>query len=118
MERNTSPWTFKTSRAFQFVMAVLANTTAQKGVLWWAGHHRRHHKYSDQPGDTHSPVLDGLWFAHVGWVVEDNPQRDRVDEGRVKDLMAYPELRFLESRRTLPFVDHVDGSFAAKFVRV
>jgi len=94
--------TFKTSRAFQFVMAVVANTTAQKGVLWWAGHHRRHHKYSDQPGDTHSPVLDGLWFAHVGWVVEDNPQRDQIDEGRVKDLLAYPELRFLERINLVP----------------
>jgi stearoyl-CoA desaturase (Delta-9 desaturase) len=94
--------TFKTSRVFQFVMAVLANTTAQKGVLWWAGHHRRHHKYSDQPGDTHSPVLEGLWFAHVGWVVEDNPARDQIDEGRVKDLTAYPELRFLERINLVP----------------
>jgi stearoyl-CoA desaturase (delta-9 desaturase) len=94
--------TFKTSRVFQFVMAVLANTTAQKGVLWWAGHHRRHHKYSDQPGDTHSPVLEGLWFSHVGWVVEKNPERERIDEGRVKDLTAYPELRFLEHINLVP----------------
>ena len=94
--------TFKTSRAFQFVMAVIANTTAQKGVLWWAGHHRRHHKYSDQPGDTHSPVLEGLWFSHVGWVTENNPERERIDEGRVKDLMAYPELRLLEKINLIP----------------
>jgi stearoyl-CoA desaturase (Delta-9 desaturase) len=94
--------TFKTSRAFQFVMAVLANTTAQKGVLWWAGHHRRHHKYSDQPGDTHSPVLEGLWFAHVGWVTENNPERDKIDESRVKDLTAYPELRWLEKINLVP----------------
>ena len=94
--------TFKTSRWFQFVMAVVANTTAQKGVLWWAGHHRRHHKYSDQPGDTHSPVLDGLWFSHVGWVVEENPERDKVDESRVKDLTAYPELRLLERFNLVP----------------
>jgi stearoyl-CoA desaturase (delta-9 desaturase) len=94
--------TFKTSRAFQFVMAVIANTTAQKGVLWWAGHHRRHHKYSDQPGDTHSPVLEGLWFAHVGWVTENNPERDKIDESRVKDLAAFPELRLLEKINLIP----------------
>src|ERR1044071_4270896 len=37
---------FKTSRAFQFVLAVLAQSSAQKGVMWWAAHHRCHHKYS------------------------------------------------------------------------
>src|SRR2546423_14734373 len=41
--------TFKTSRPFQFVLAFLAQTSAQKGVLWWAAHHRRHHRYSDAP---------------------------------------------------------------------
>ena len=39
--------TFKTSRVFQFVLALLAMSSSQKGVLWWAGHHRVHHKYSD-----------------------------------------------------------------------
>src|SRR5690348_8002057 len=36
--------TFKTSRVFQFVLALLGMTAAQQGVLWWAAHHRRHHK--------------------------------------------------------------------------
>src|SRR4029079_2236304 len=94
--------TFKTSRAFQLVMAVLANTTAQKGVLWWAAHHRRHHKYSDKEGDVHSPVLRGFWYSHVGWIVERNPQREQIDEARVKDLSAFPELRLLEKLCHLP----------------
>ena len=34
---------FRTSRVFQFCLAFLAQTTAQKGILWWAAHHRRHH---------------------------------------------------------------------------
>jgi stearoyl-CoA desaturase (delta-9 desaturase) len=93
---------FKTSRPFQFLMAVLANMTAQKGVLWWAAHHRRHHKYSDQEGDVHSPVLRGFWYSHVGWVVERNPERERIDEARVKDLSAYPELRLLERFNLVP----------------
>ena len=40
---------FKTSRAFQFLLALGAQTAAQKGVLWWASHHRWHHKHSDTP---------------------------------------------------------------------
>ena len=57
---------FKTSRAFQFVLAVLATSTAQKGVLWWAAHHRQHHLKSDKPGDVHSVKLDGFFWSHMG----------------------------------------------------
>src|SRR5262245_48160977 len=46
--------TYRTSRVFQFVLAVLAQTSLQKGALWWAAHHRDHHKYSDTPQDPHS----------------------------------------------------------------
>src|SRR5262245_3349364 len=42
---------YKTSRWFQFLLALLGTTATQKGVLWWAAHHRDHHKYSDQPAD-------------------------------------------------------------------
>ena len=46
---------FKTSRWFQFVLAFFAQTAMQRGVLWWAGNHRHHHRYSDAPEDLHSP---------------------------------------------------------------
>src|ERR1700748_3839775 len=36
--------TFRTSRVFQFLLAFLAQTSSQKGVVWWASHHRLHHK--------------------------------------------------------------------------
>jgi len=52
--------TFKTSRAFQFVLALLGMSVAQQGPLWWAAHHRRHHKHSDEPEDVHSPRQRGL----------------------------------------------------------
>ena len=96
--------TFKTSRVVQFLLAVFANTTAQKGVLWWAAHHRRHHKYSDQEGDVHSAKLEGFWYSHVGWVVTVDPEREHVDAERVKDLTAFPELRALEKVNLLPAV--------------
>lgn len=38
--------------------------------IQWAGNHRYHHGRADQPGDPHSPVLDGFWYAHVGWYIQ------------------------------------------------
>src|SRR5205085_600517 len=60
---------YKTSRPFQFVLAVLGCSALQKGPLWWAAHHRAHHRHSDTPRDPHSPVLNTVWWAHVGWIL-------------------------------------------------
>ena len=86
--------TYRTSRAFQLVLAVLAMTSVQKGVLWWASHHRTHHRYSDQPNDVHSVLQDGFWWSHVGWIV--SHQYHGTDLSKVKDLARFPELRFLD----------------------
>ena len=84
---------FKTSRFFQFLMAFAGATSAQRGPLWWAGHHRLHHKHSDTPADSHSPRQLGFWRSHVGWFMTKaalaTPQR------YIRDWMLYPELRFL-----------------------
>ena len=85
---------FKTSRAFQFLLALGAQSAAQRGVLWWAGHHRWHHKYSDTKDDVHSPGRRGFWYSHMGWVV--GKDWDRTDRKLVSDLSKYPELRFLD----------------------
>ena len=85
---------FKTSRWFQFLMALGAQTAAQRGVLWWASQHRFHHKHSDTPQDVHSPRLKGLWHSHVGWVV--GTDQDETDLSLVGDLARYPELRFMD----------------------
>ena len=61
---------YKTSRVFQFVLALVGTMAVQKGPLWWASIHRRHHRYSDQEGDPHSPVRDGFYYAHQGWVFD------------------------------------------------
>jgi stearoyl-CoA desaturase (delta-9 desaturase) len=86
--------TYKTSRVFQFLLAVLAMTSVQKGVLWWASHHRTHHRNSDQPTDVHSVLQDGFWWSHVGWIV--SKKYDDTDLSKVKDLARFPELRFLD----------------------
>ena len=57
---------FKTSRVFQFILAFMAQASAQKGVLWWAAHHRAHHQYSDTEKDLHSPTLQGFFWSQIG----------------------------------------------------
>jgi stearoyl-CoA desaturase (delta-9 desaturase) len=91
--------TYKTSRAFQFVLALLAQSSSQKGVLWWAAHHRVHHKLSDQPGDVHSPIQNSFYYAHVGWLFADT-EETRWD--KIRDFAKYPELRWLNKYWVVP----------------
>jgi stearoyl-CoA desaturase (delta-9 desaturase) len=91
---------YKMGRGMQLVMALLAMSSLQKGVLWWASHHRRHHRLSDQPGDVHSPRLHGFWWSHVGWIV--SPRYDATDLDAVGDLARYPELRWLDRHPLVP----------------
>ncbi len=93
---------FKTSRAFQFVLALTGSTCAQKGVLWWAGNHRHHHKYSDELEDIHSPTQKGFWWSHVGWIL--SRKYARTDENAIKDFAKFPELRFLDRWHLLPTI--------------
>lgn len=84
---------FRTSRAFQLVMAVLGSSAAQRGPLWWAAHHRHHHAFADQPEDVHSPRHRGMLYSHTGWLMipANFPTRTRY----VPDWSKFPELRFL-----------------------
>src|SRR5262245_53055799 len=92
--------TYKTSRVFQFVLALLGTLTAQKGVLWWAAHHRHHHKYSDQPEDIHSPLQKGFIWSHMGWLLSHSYNETRWE--KIKDFGKYPELRWLNKYFLLP----------------
>ena len=91
---------YKLNRFWQLVFAFMAEATAQKGVLWWAAHHRHHHKYSDTPEDIHSPLQGGFWWSHVGWILS-----SKFDETRselIPDLYKYPELRWLNKYHLVP----------------
>ncbi|MCC6811276.1 MAG: acyl-CoA desaturase [Deltaproteobacteria bacterium] len=91
--------TYKTSRFVQFLLAVVAQSSAQRGALWWAAHHRDHHKYSDTEKDVHSPVLRSVFYAHVGWVYDHNGET-KLD--RIRDFAKYPELMWLDKYWLLP----------------
>ena len=85
---------FQTTRVFQFVLAWLGTSAAQKGPLWWAGHHRSHHRHSDTEEDVHPPGVKGFYWAHAGWIMSPKNQRTKIEW--VPDLAKYPELVWLD----------------------
>jgi stearoyl-CoA desaturase (delta-9 desaturase) len=85
---------FRTSRAAQFVFALIAASAAQRGPLWWASHHRHHHAHADTESDAHSAGRHGFAWAHAGWFLA--PANFRTRRARVEDLARFPELRFLD----------------------
>ncbi len=102
---------YKTSRTWQLVLAVLGATAMQNGPIWWASVHRRHHKDSDGPGDPHSPLRRGFWYAHLGWVFDRSVPKPH-DESNVRDLMRYPELRWVDRHEWVPLVGYAVACFA------
>ncbi|HYD99677.1 MAG TPA: acyl-CoA desaturase [Alphaproteobacteria bacterium] len=92
--------TYKTGRVFQFVLAFLAQSSAQRGVLWWAAKHRHHHKHSDQPADVHSPAQSGFFRAHVGWIF--TRRHSETDYDSIRDFARFPELMWLDRHPYLP----------------
>ena len=93
---------FATSRAFQFTLAVLAQATAQKSILWWAAKHRHHHLHSDTAHDVHSPRHGGFFNAHLGWIF--TRRHDTADLSKVGDLARFPELMWLHRHELVPAV--------------
>ena len=85
---------FKTSRLGQFAFGILGATAVQRGPLWWAAHHRKHHQYSDRKEDIHSPHQHGLYWSHMGWFTL--KANNNTDNQVVSDLERFPELRVLD----------------------
>ncbi|MGZ4716452.1 MAG: acyl-CoA desaturase [Acidimicrobiales bacterium] len=87
---------YRLNRFWQFVMAFGGTTAAQKGPLWWAAHHRDHHRFSDSERDIHSPTQKGFFWSHVGWILCDKYAATEYD--RIRDFAKYPELVFLNKK--------------------
>jgi len=84
---------FKSNRLWQFVFGVAGNASVQRGPIWWASHHRHHHRYADQEQDVHSPSCHGFWWSHIGWLTSRSnfPTKHKY----VAEWNRYPELRWL-----------------------
>lgn len=85
--------TFRTSRPVQFLFALIGASATQRGPLWWAAHHRHHHRHADTDDDVHAP-RHGFWWSHMGWFLCRENFETRADQ--IPDLIAYPELRWLD----------------------
>ena len=92
---------FKTGRVFQFVLAWFGASSVQKGPLWWASLHRHHHAHSDDEHDIHSPLHDGFWHSHAGWIL--CHKWDHTMWNLIPDLVKYPEMRWINRYHDLPY---------------
>src|SRR6201991_4146448 len=94
---------FKTSPFMRGVWAVLGSAAIEGPVISWVADHRKHHAYSDRPGDPHSPHVDhghglkgalrGLWHAHVGWLFIHTERG--LKTRYAPDLIADPVVSFI-----------------------
>jgi stearoyl-CoA desaturase (Delta-9 desaturase) len=94
---------FKMNRVARFVWAFIGTAAMQKGPLWWAGHHVNHHRFADREGDPHSPMVSGLYYAHIGWFLNDT-KHDRLEPNNpvLRDFGPVPEIAWLEKYFFVP----------------
>ena len=92
--RGFSHRAFRASRGVQLLFALIGAACVQRGPLWWAAHHRNHHRSADTAGDPHSPRVHGFLWSHMGWFLTRGAFD--TDLKRVADLARYPELCWLD----------------------
>jgi len=94
---------FKTSRAFEYFLAICGTLTLEGGPIFWVATHRKHHQLSDQDGDPHSPREGGFW-AHVGWILFGDTHHNNTElMGRyAPDLNRDRFYRWLNSYHWVP----------------
>src|SRR4051795_3715445 len=95
---------FKTTRGVRAALAIAGSMAIEGPIISWVADHRKHHAFSDQPGDPHSPHVDhgsglrgalrGLAHAHVGWLFI-HTQRGAKDR-YAPDLQKDPIVRWVD----------------------
>jgi stearoyl-CoA desaturase (delta-9 desaturase) len=88
---------FQMNRLARFGWLFVATAAMQKGPLWWAGHHVNHHRFADREGDPHSPMVSGIYYAHIGWFLND-AKHNVVEASNpvIRDFSKAPEIVWLE----------------------
>jgi stearoyl-CoA desaturase (Delta-9 desaturase) len=95
---------FKCRRWVRGTLAIFGSAAIEGNIISWVADHRKHHAFSDEEGDPHSPhvghgggwtgALKGLWHAHVGWLFIHTQRGNR--ERYAPDLLADPMIRFVD----------------------
>jgi stearoyl-CoA desaturase (delta-9 desaturase) len=94
---------FQTHRITRYVLTILGSMAVQGPAIDWVADHRKHHTFTDEEGDPHSPhagqgaglngMLHGLWHAHVGWLFSTHGQAS--SKRFAPDLLEDPVMRSL-----------------------
>jgi fatty-acid desaturase len=94
---------FKTSRTFEYFLAICGTLTLEGGPIFWVATHRKHHQLSDHDGDPHSPREGGFW-AHMGWILFGDTHHNNTElMGRyAPDLGRDQFYRWLNSYHWVP----------------
>ena len=111
---------FATYKPVAYVLAIAGSMAVQGPVIGWVADHRKHHAHTDEEGDPHSPhvghgngvlgSIKGLWWAHLGWILDRHGQADprrfardlREDAGMRRISAAFPFI--VAAGLMLPFV--------------
>ena len=93
---------FRCGPVVRALFTILGSMALEGPPIEWVANHRKHHAFSDQEGDPHSPHIGhghgwsapfrGLWHAHLGWVFRDGFASQRR---YAPDLLADPVVRFI-----------------------
>ena len=86
--------TFKTSKIVEILFGLLGTASAQRGPIWWAAHHRRHHQTSDTYQDTHSPHTQGFLKSHMLWFMSNKNYHTQSE--CVSDLLRKQHLLWID----------------------
>jgi stearoyl-CoA desaturase (delta-9 desaturase) len=89
---------FETTRLFQFCLGILGSLANQKGILWWASKHNKHHRYCDLPEDPHSWCQTSYLYSFLGWTYYEQ----KTEYQYVAPRYMLPELLFLNDHHYLP----------------
>ncbi len=95
---------FRTSRQLRALLAIFGSAAIEGPVISWVADHRKHHAFSDDEGDPHSPhhgyggglrgSLRGLYHAHVGWLFVHTQRGSK--KRFAPDLLRDPVISFVD----------------------
>lgn len=123
-------WThraFDCTPTLQRLMAVLGALACEGPIRKWYKDHQQHHAYTDKPGDPHSPVVGGFWWAHWGWLFYHVVQppgyrqvvfRDNDPVVRWQDRWYWPLAVGFGFILPLAFTRDINAVWVAGFIRV
>jgi stearoyl-CoA desaturase (delta-9 desaturase) len=94
---------YKTSKAFEYFLAICGTLTLEGGPIFWVATHRVHHQHSDKDGDPHTPRDGGFW-AHMGWILfgDTHHNNTALMSKYAPDLATDPFYRWLNTYHYVP----------------